>query len=206
MKFLLTALWIFLSTAIGIAQNRDSAKLKAKDSLATVVKTDSIPKPRHNPRKASIRSAIIPGWGQAYNKKYWKIPIVYTAVGIPGYLFFYNKSWYNKTQAAARMIADNDRSRVDRKLYLFFSTSNSLPSLISYRNEFRRNMDYSVLFILLFWGLNIIDATVDAHLKEFDVSENLSLKIRPTIMRGNNIAGFSCVLQFGNNHAKTLTW
>ena len=55
------------------------------------------PNIKHNPKIATFRSAVIPGWGQAYNKKYWKLPIVYAAVGIPAYLFFWNKSWYQKS-------------------------------------------------------------------------------------------------------------
>ncbi|HUR11133.1 MAG TPA: DUF5683 domain-containing protein [Flavitalea sp.] len=160
-----------------------------------VIRKDSVKK--HNPRKATLRSAIIPGWGQVYNKKYWKVPLVYTAIGIPVFTFLDNKKWYNKTRQAAKMIALKDtvdyRNRVDPKLYVFFSTSNSIGSLLNYRNEFRRNMDYSILFFLLFWGLNVVDATVDAHLRGFDISDDLSLKIKPNFDRG---AGLSIVLNF----------
>ena len=165
---------------------------------------------KHNPRKATIRSAIIPGWGQAYNQKYWKIPIVYAAIGIPAYTFFYNKKWYNRTREAARMLSSdpldtaNYRQRVDQKLWVFFSTPNSVPSLLNYRNQYRRDMDYSVLIVLLMWGLNVVDATVDAHLKEFDINENLSFHVKPTLFQGSSTAGVSFVFSLGKTHPKTI--
>lgn len=160
-------------------------------------------KSKHVPRKATIRSAIIPGWGQAYNKKYWKIPIVYTAIGIPVGTFIYNRTWYNRTREAARMLSAtpidtaNYRNRVNEKLWVFFSQPGSTASLLNYRNEFRRNMDYSVLFVLLAWGLNVVDATVDGHLREFDVSDDLSFHVKPSILSGNTAVGVSVVFTIG---------
>lgn len=170
--------------------------IRARTSADTgSIKADTVR--RFSPRKAAIRSAILPGWGQVYNKKYWKVPLVYAAIGIPAYTFFYNKRWYEKTRDAAKLLAIGDtanfRNRVDPKLYVFFTTSNSVSSLLNYRNQFRRDMDYSVLFFLVAWGLNVVDATVDAHLKGFDVSDDLSLKIQPKFDRG---AGIALVLQF----------
>ncbi|MEO8583095.1 MAG: DUF5683 domain-containing protein, partial [Flavitalea sp.] len=58
----------------------------------------------HSPRQATIRSAILPGLGQIYNRKYWKVPIVYAAIGIPAYLFFDNRKWYNKSRYALSVL------------------------------------------------------------------------------------------------------
>lgn len=185
------------------AQSIDSAGIDSSIRKARLQQLNDSLKSKHVPRKATIRSAIIPGWGQAYNKKYWKIPIVYTAIGIPVGTFVYNRKWYNRTREAARMLSAtpidtlNYRSRVNEKLWVFFTEPGSLPSLLNYRNEFRRNMDYSVLFVLLFWGLNVVDATVDGHLKEFDVSDNLSFHIKPTILQGTTTAGVSVVFTMG---------
>src|SRR5664279_874447 len=66
----------------------------------TQAQSDSIEKKFDNPKRATIYSAILPGAGQVYNKKYWKVPIVYAAIGIPAYAYFYNKSWYQKCQYA----------------------------------------------------------------------------------------------------------
>ena len=73
-----------------------------------MITIDTIAKKKFIPRQATIRSAIIPGWGQMYNKKYWKLPLVYAAVGIPVYAFIYNRGWYTKTRDAAKMIATAD--------------------------------------------------------------------------------------------------
>src|SRR5688500_9504862 len=105
------------------------------DSVVTIVadtveqvSRDTVPRKKHSPRTAAIRSAVLPGLGQIYNKKYWKVPIVYAAIGIPIGTFVYNKQWYDRTRRAAAMIATNDtanyQNRVDTQLHVFFSTLN----------------------------------------------------------------------------------
>jgi hypothetical protein len=148
-------------------------------------KTDSTTKRVRvrNPRKATLYSTFFPGLGQFYNRKYWKIPIVWAAVGIPAYTYFYNRSWYQKCQKAISIIdyyqAQNTTvptsviNSVDPKLRGFIQRNDD-QDLRTYRNEYRKDEDYSVLFTILFWGLNIVDATVDAHLAAFDVGNNLS--------------------------------
>jgi hypothetical protein len=158
----------------------------------TQAQSDSIEKKFDNPKRATIYSAILPGAGQVYNKKYWKVPIVYAAIGIPAYAFFYNKSWYLKCQyaltvcvnlAANGSVGDDSLKKVAPEL-LPFVTTNDQNGIITNRDSFRKNQDYSVLFFLLFYGLNIVDATVDAHLKDFNVSSDLSFQIRPMILPG----------------------
>jgi len=152
----------------------------------------------HSPRKAAIRSAILPGWGQIYNKKYWKLPIVYGALGISGSVFQYNLKWYRRTRYAYRVLVTKDTpsfNNVHPQLKIFV-TRNDAPALQSYRNEFRRNIDYSVIFFVLLWGLNVADATVDAHLKSFDVSPDLSLRIRAGKSEFAGTTGLSLVMAF----------
>ncbi len=150
-----------------------------KDTTTAPVKKDTIVK--HDPRIATKRSAILPGWGQAYNKEYWKIPIVYGIISIPTVLYFYNNSYYKKTKFAyeARFKqANRDSSDVpfiDDQLKTL-----DIASLQSYRNSFRRDRDYAILWFLLAWGLQVADATVFAHLKQFDVSNDLSMELKPT--------------------------
>jgi hypothetical protein len=169
---------------IGKCQNDTiSAPKKHKPSPYAI---DSLAK-RHDPRKATLYSAVCPGLGQIYNHKYWKLPIVYAAVGIPAYTYFYNKSWYQKCQYALSVlnnytaIGDTVPSSVMNKVnpqlrpFIINSDDNDLRN---YRNEFRQNEDYSILFFLLFWGLQIVDATVDAHLKYFDVGDQLTMHLQ----------------------------
>jgi len=154
-----------------------------------------------------VLSAVLPGAGQVYNKKYWKVPIVYAALGITGYLYFYNKSWYQKCQYALAVVtngsADNPDSlnMVDPKLQGLVLYGDQ-TDIINYRNEFRRNQDYSALFFLLFWGLNIVDATVDAHLKDFNVSNDLSFRIKPALLQGS--PGISVVFDIHKGKPKLI--
>ncbi len=157
----------------------------------------------HSPQQATLRSAILPGWGQAYNGKYWKIPIVYAAIGVPVYLFFDNKQWYNRTRYALTIVSNNrygpgyaDSLALAHPQLRTLIEMKAQGSLVNYRNEFRKNMDYSILFTLLMWGLNIVDATVDGHLKGFDVSDKLSLDLRPATPAGGGPPGIALVLNF----------
>ncbi len=175
----------------------DTLKTKAKDTLLphksakveSPYKVDSATRKKHDPRKATLYSTFFPGLGQIYNRKYWKLPLVYAAVGIPAYTYFDNKSWYQKCQYALSVIVtgttnQDSLNKVDPKLQTFVAAKDD-NSLRSYRNEYRKDQDYSVLFFLLFWGLQIVDATVDAHLAGFDVSDEISVHLQ----EGSNAAG-----------------
>lgn len=167
-------------------------------------------KPKHIPRIATKRSAILPGWGQAYNKEYWKIPIVYGALSIPVITFIYNNNWYNRSKTAYQLLykasepnatqQDIDNlSKIHPKLQ-----GASLSSLQKFRNTFRQDRDYSVLWFIVVWGLNVVDATVFGHLKEFDVSDNLSMQIKPSVNPINQAKGLSLVFNFNKpNKQKT---
>jgi hypothetical protein len=172
------------------------------DSLSKVAepvkdkKVDSVLKV-HSPRKAIIRSAISPGWGLIYNKKYWKLPLVYGALGGTAYVFFDNLQVYKDSRFAYK--AKYQASRGDSSLlpgvkpeYMVYS----LESLRANRDQFRKYIDYSVLFFVFFWGLNVVDAAVDAHLKSFDVSPDLSLLIKPGYSEMAGTKGISIILAF----------
>lgn len=163
------------------------------------VSDTTLPKPSFSPRKATIRSAIIPGWGQIYNKKYWKLPLVYGALGTTAGIFFYNLKTYRELRDAYRYISDDDQTNDILIVERFRQLS---PTAIrSYRNSFRQNVDYSVLFFLIFWGLNVVDATVDAHLKAFDVSDNLSIQIKPGYNMNAHTAGISLIIPLGKKNS-----
>jgi len=173
------------------AQLSDSS-LEKKDSIYRGTKSkatmDSIElRQRKNYRRATLYSAVLPGAGQFYNKKYWKIPIVYAAIGIPAYLYFDNKKIYNEAQYALVVTINGSKGDSLNNVsadFLPLVQSGNTTAIINYRDEARKNEDYSVLFFLLFYGLNILDATVDAHLKDFNVNSDLSFRIKPMIMPG----------------------
>ena len=148
----------------------------------------------YRPRKAIIRSAIIPGWGQVTNKKVWKVPVVYAALGITTYLFNRNLKQYNDAKKAYILAIDGDPTNDYLIKEPYFSVKDQPERIRSFRNQVRQNVDYSALFFLLFWGLNVVDAAVDAHLKTFDVNDNLSLNIKPGYSPMAQTNGISLVL------------
>lgn len=180
---------------------KDSTR-KDSTPLAPVTRKDTVPK--HDPRIATRRSAILPGWGQAYNKEYWKIPIVYGIIAIPTVLYFYNDSYYKKTKFAyeARFKEASgdpgDVAAIDPQL-----KGLSLTSLQSYRNSFRRDRDYSVLWFLIAWGFQVADATVFAHLKQFDVSDDLSMSVNPVLNPQTKTPGLGLTLSLKNPARRT---
>jgi hypothetical protein len=174
-----------------------------KDTGITILNKDTIKTvKRHNPGTATLRSLILPGWGQAYNREYWKIPIVYGAVGTMAGFWIFNNMWYKRTRDAydIRVNRPNsaDTALINPKLQPL-----STASLQFYRNAYRRDRDYSTLYFIITWGLNIVDATVFGHLKEFDVSEDLSLRIDPVIKQSGS--GVSLVLGFKSPTHKVRT-
>lgn len=208
-RFLFLTVAILLSAGYIMAQTDSLAGIKpvlAQDTMGVQPDPpkDSMTR-RHSPRKAAIRSAIVPGLGQIYNKKYWKVPIVYAALGITGYIFVDNIKTYReyrfayaaRVKAAANPPDSTDYHTLDQ-LYKVIQPE----SIKAARNRFRQYIDYSALFFVLFWGLNVVDATVDAHLKLFDVSPDLSLHFKPgpSLMAGTN--GISLVLSVKNTPSK----
>ena len=203
------------SPTLGVDLRKDTVlHLKDGRSYGTVdapYKVDSATRKRHDPRKATLYSAVCPGLGQFYNKKYWKLPLVAAAIGIPIYSYFYNKSWFLKCQTALSVLTDSSGklTSVDPMLRGFVSRGD-INDLLDYRNSFRQNEDYSVLFFLLFWGLNVVDATVDAHLRDFDVSNNLSMRLEPSPTPSasgfamNNTTGLSLVFDIHKTRFKDI--
>ena len=194
-----------LATTALFPAKKDTVLVKDTTPAKTIVKKDTVAK--HNPRIATRRSALIPGWGQAYNKEYWKIPIAYGIIAIPTVLYFYNNSYYKKTKFAyeARFKeANGDNSDVK---FIDDQLKNlSITSLQSYRNAFRRDKDYAILWFLLAWGLQVADATVFAHLKQFDVSDDLSMSVTPLFNPHTRTPALGLTLNLKNSsHKQAIT-
>ncbi len=152
---------------------------------------------KYNPGIAIRRSAMLPGWGQLTNKKYWKIPLVYAGVGIPAYLFTRNLKQYKEAKQAFILASDNDPSNDSQIKEPYYSVRAQPDRIRVFRNSVRQNVDYSVLFFIIFWGLNVADAAVDANLKTFDVSDDLTLQVKPGYSPIANTNGISLVLNIG---------
>jgi hypothetical protein len=130
---------------------------------------------RHSATKAVLLSLALPGLGQAYNKKYWKIPIVYGALGGLGYLIGRNAREFRNYQAAFIMQADDDP--MTQGSYKGITDRNVLDRL---KTSNRRSLEFSILGFTVLYGLQLIDAAVDAHLYNFNVTEDISMQIEPT--------------------------
>lgn len=122
------------------------------------------------PARASLYSALLPGLGQAYNGDYWKIPIFYGGFAVSGYCWIFNQNQYKRYK---NMYIDAIAQGSDYKGQL------STENMIWYRDKFRRFRDYSIIATALIYILNIVDANVFAYFNDFDVSDDISLKVSP---------------------------
>jgi hypothetical protein len=187
LKALTACLILACCTTAGRTQPKPDTSSSRVNPSATPKKdkpsTDTA-KVRSFAARAALRSTIFPGAGQVYNRKYWKLPLVYGALAIPVGAFAYNVDWYRKCREAYSIRYYNDTSVVTPDLSVDGIDQQLRPlstqSLRLYRNEFRKNVDLSVLALLAVWGLNVVDAAVDGHLRSFDVSDQLSLRLEPT--------------------------
>jgi hypothetical protein len=141
----------------------------------TIMASPRQPATAHPPSRATFLAALIPGAGQAYNRKYWKIPIVYAGLTVAGYMLVTNQKNYTYSKTNYIALTDDIDSTVSQ-------STKSAQELKADIDNYRRFRDLSVLALLAWHGLSIIDANVDAHFFNWDVSEDLSLKIRPQAM------------------------
>lgn len=162
-KYILILFLVFITGNISVF-----AQVKKEETL---VLADTLIAKEINPlapARAAFLSAIVPGLGQAYNKKYWKIPIVYGAIGTSVYFYVDNNKKYHRYRDAYKMrLAGKDDE---------FKGQYSDQTLINAQRTFQRNRDLSLLISFGLYALNIIDANVDAHLMQFNVNDNLSFR------------------------------
>jgi len=138
-------------------------------------KADTAQFKKHDPKKASWL-ALIPGAGQIYNKKYWKLPIVYGGLGASGFLVYYyaNRAIPLTKEYVARVNGEIEKLNPD-----WADISNE--TILEDRNYYRRNMEISIAAFAIVFALSVLDACVDAHLFYYDVSDDLSLGIKPKL-------------------------
>jgi hypothetical protein len=164
-------------------------KEKKKKDKATFSYTDI---KKHSPKKAVIFALTLPGAGQIYNKKYWKLPIVYAGFGGLGYLALTNGIKYNCYRKSYLAMVDDDP----------FSINTCDPSLSTsemkiLRNSYLQNFENSLLGLAGFYILTVVDAFVDAHLMNFDISNDLSISVKPTFdVRGLSMPKFNQLQDF----------
>ena len=126
-----------------------------------------------NPKKAGLYSSIVPGLGQLYNREYWKIPLVYVAMGVTAYVFINNYNNYH-SYYTAYIGRINNPYPTDK--YVTIYTTDQLNQL---QNDYNRYLDLTVLVGTLEYAVQILDAITSAHLKNFDISRDISLRMLP---------------------------
>jgi hypothetical protein len=143
----------------------------------------------HSPRKATILSAVLPGLGQAYNRKYWKIPIIYAGLGVSVYFLQDNLTQISYFRESYKFATDDNPATINTSGY----SAGQLQDLVIQHRKWR---DYSYLGMAAIYLLNLVDANVDGHLFNFDVSDDLSLRISPSMLpTAQPIAGLSLCLK-----------
>ncbi|MCC6180466.1 MAG: hypothetical protein IT237_01390 [Bacteroidia bacterium] len=164
-------LLFFFASSFCVAQQSDSLRLSYQHD--SIQKKRAVKKAIYSTaRKATIMSACLPGLGQIYNKKYWKAPVIYVALGGLAYWGISNHTKYKYYSNNLRAIYDDDPNTNNNTLY-------SSDQLITQKKYYEKYRNMAILAGALVYALNIIDANVDAHLKTFDVSDDLSLQLKP---------------------------
>lgn len=186
---------LFLTTGFSaFSQKSDNDSVKVKKPVV-----------EHSPRRATIYSAVLPGLGHIYNRKYWKVPLVYGGFATLGYFINFNNGEYIKFRQAYSDIIDNDPS-TDSYVKLVTDPRRLEPdkilqlteSLRNAKDYWRRNRDLVVIGTVVFYAVNIIDASVDAHFFNFDISDDLTFNWVPAPMMcmDNKLIGIHCKFTF----------
>jgi len=212
-RFLLCVFLCFIIGKSFLSAQTDSANIRTKSATTIPTKknirrdvtieqpttelihtTDSILQKKHNPKLAIGLSAVLPGAGQIYNKKWWKVPIIYAGLAASTY-FIYDFG----TQTRTFQLEYRNRMQGKTELLNPDFASYSDDNILSLKQYYQRNMEFAIAATTIIYVLNIIDAAVDAHLFYFDISEDLSLQMSPyvapaSILQSSN-AGFAFVFQ-----------
>ena len=228
---LLTIVVMLLTTVVCQAQQEDSALvvmdslavsdariLLPDDSVSVVVKKEKARRDwstwRPNPKRALWLALVLPGAGQIYNRKYWKLPIFYGGFMGCIYALSWNNTMYKDYSQAYLDIMDNDPSTASYNKFLHLGVEINSTNVARYeelfrsrKDKYRRWRDMSIIAMVAVYALSVIDAYVDAELSEFDISKDLSLRVQPTAIptqqwgAGNRplqaqSLGVSCSLNF----------
>ena len=154
---------------INAQETENYSEIKIEKQVLENIKTDPL-----RPARSAFYSAVLPGLGQAYNRKYWKIPIVYGAIGTALYFYFDNDKIYDRYRYAykRRLAGFTDDEFYGPNEVPFISQD----ALIRAQRALKRNKEVSMLITVGMYVLNIIDANVDAHLMQYNIDDNLSFQ------------------------------
>src|ERR1700743_660967 len=194
-KCLLLICFVFGLTLTAMAQQPDTVAVKSKrDSLNR--KQDSVtsnpykpkltkektshPDTLHDPHKAVMRSLMIPGWGQVYNHSWYKVPFIYAGLALLGDVVVYNQKYYNIFLKEAKLREKGIVGTPDNNPDLAFVSNDDV---VTYTNSYRRDRDLGILGFVGAWGVQMIEAYVNAKfIRSYTMDNNLSFKVSPGVM------------------------
>lgn len=181
----------FLLFFVSLWSQEEQKKVSDADSLGQDlkrrgIKVEKVEKRKVNPlapSKAAFYSAVFPGLGQIYNRRYWKVPLVYAAIGTGVYAYTFSNNEYNRFRDAFKRrragFFDDEFYDINNSGIVPGDPDLSDEALQDAQERFQRDRDLALLITIGLYALNIIDANVDSHLRQFNVDEELSLDIRP---------------------------
>jgi len=185
-SLLLAVCWLGIATSTVQGQTDSLGKAQKERVKKEDEKLSILPK---DPKKATLLSAVLPGAGQVYNGKSWKVPILYAGILTDLYFVNYNHRRYESFRDALFAL--------DKKEPNQFPSLNR-AALVRNVDYWRQNRDLTLLLLLGIYALNLVDANVDAHLSGFDISEDLTLQVAPHLgtVSASNSMGVSLTLRF----------
>ncbi|WP_417887266.1 DUF5683 domain-containing protein [Zunongwangia sp.] len=187
-QLLASICFLIITTVCHAQKDTISNNLAMVNDSKVEVKKDYKPYNALAPAKAAFYSAILPGLGQIYNGSIWKVPFVYAGIGIPLYIYLDNDKKYDRYRTAykQRLAGKEDE----------FAGKFSTESLRRAQKVYQDNKEMSLLFLIGFYALNIVDANVDAHLQQFNVSKDLSLRPKYKMDNFTGKSNFGLSLNF----------
>lgn len=183
-SLLVFQLWPAQVHAQFITAGQDSVMVLTSDADTTQQKQFFLSgfKNLGRPGRAAVFSAVVPGLGQIYNGAWWKAPIIYATGGVLGYFIVDNHTKYKDFSEAVILRRDNADKYIDDNVY-GLQRQNGTQNLRVSKDFYRRNRDLTVILSVLAYGMQIAEAYVHGHLREFDVGDNLSLRVQPDVFR-----------------------
>lgn len=195
--------FLIILLLMGVGLSAYSQETTTQDSLIVESQDTVLLKSyasRYNPRRALLLAAVMPGLGQVYNKKYWKLPLVYGGMFATGYAINYYNELYREYKFVLYTALENglQENQIDTDLNLDLGMKTTVRGYRNAVDKAQRERDFMIIIMGLVYVLQIVDAHVDSHLKEFDLNPRLQVRLEPMIEQNSLIGrqtGLSLVLR-----------
>jgi hypothetical protein len=185
--------FFLICSSLGAVAQRDSVRVVQPESDTVTIASYST---RYDPRKALLYAAVLPGLGQVYNKKYWKLPLVYGGLGATAYAINFYQDGYRLYRRELFFNLENGRAGDSQ---LNPNTGFTTAQLRTIVDRYRRERDFMIIIMMGVYILQMVDAHVDSHLKEFDLNPNLQVRVEPSFsneLLTGRMGGISLKIRF----------